>query len=223
MYALTLITVVPSAQEQLVASQTVWDFLISGGYIMIPLAICSVIVLALTMERYLSLSRRKVVPVGVDAAVELLRSGNHEDAIAAAQELNAPVGRILVCGIRRHGHALEDIERAMEDQGQREVQKLRGNIRPLNLIASVAPLLGLLGTVIGIQHSFALVVKAGMGKPENFAGGIEQALVTTIIGLTVAIPALFIAAHLQTKVRRLMIEADERLSPAVDLLAEIKE
>lgn len=204
--------------EQIVISQTVWEFLSSGGYIMIPLGLCSIAVLTLTMERWLSLRRERILPLKIDDAIQLLADGKHEAASSAAQELDAPAGRILLAGIRRRGHGIKGVERAMEDQGGKEVEKLRGNIRPLMLIASVAPLLGLLGTVMGIQDAFALIVKAGMGKPEHLAGGIEEALVTTIAGLSVAIPALLIASHFNTKVRRLMIETDEKLTPAVDFL-----
>ena len=93
-------------------------------------------------------------------------------------------------------------------------------IRPIQLIGNIAPLMGLLGTVIGISEAFHRVVKTGMGKPEHLAGGIEQALTTTICGLVVAIPALLVAAHLNSKVRRLMLYVDERVAPAVELLAE---
>ncbi len=116
--------------------------------------------------------------------------------------------------------ALEDIERGMEDQGKKEFEKLRLNIRPLQLIAAITPLLGLLGTVIGIQDSFHLVVRAGLGKPEHLASGIEEALVTTIAGLTVAIPALLVAFWLTGRVRQLMLHVDDLLSPAVEVLAK---
>ena len=209
---------IQASNQQVVATQTVWEFLSAGGYIMIPIGLCSVAVLALSLERWFSLRRERVVPRQIDSAIELLAAGDHDAACAAAQELDAPAGRILMAGMRRRGRGIEDVERAMEDQGGKEVERLRGNIRPLSLIASIAPLLGLLGTVMGIQDAFALIVKAGMGKPEHLAGGIEEALVTTIAGLTVAIPALLVASHFNTKVRRLMIETDEKLTPAVDLL-----
>jgi biopolymer transport protein ExbB len=170
------------------------------------------------MDRWLNLRSERIVPDGIDDAIGLIVAGDLQAASSAAQNLDAPAGRILAAGIRRKGYGIEDVERAMEDQGGKEVEKLRSNIRPLQLIASIAPLLGLLGTVIGIQDAFALIVKAGMGNPEHLAGGIEEALVTTIAGLTVAIPALLIASYFNTKVRRLMIETDEKLTPAVELL-----
>lgn len=200
-------------------SQTVWEFLVAGGLIMIPLAICSVAVLTLTLERLLALKREKVVPGGLAEAIDRLRAGRLDEAGTLAEQLDAPGARILVAGIRRRGRRIEDVERAMEDQGSKEADKLRANVRPLQLIASVAPLLGLLGTVIGIQDSFAVIVKAGMGKPEHLAGGIEKALVTTIAGLAIAIPAMLIASHFNQKIRRLMGAADELLAPAVELLA----
>ena len=219
MHALTLLTLAVG-QESVQTSQTVWRFLVSGGYIMIPLAVCSIAVLALSMDRYMRLTRQSILPNGIDDAIELLRKGEFAKALTASRDLDAPAGRILAAGIQRRELDLEHIERAMEDQGQREFEKLRGNIRPLSLIASIAPLLGLLGTVMGIQESFAMVVEAGMGKAENFAGGIEEALVTTIAGLSVAIPALLLASHFNTRLRLLMIEADEKLTPALELLSQ---
>lgn len=213
-----MFALIEDSAQQIVATQTVWEFLLAGGYIMIPIGLCSVVVLTLTMERWLHLRSECVVPGKINSAIELLAAGDHEAASAAAEELNAPAGRILIAGISRRGREIEDVERAMEDQGGKEVEKLRGNIRPLQLIASIAPLLGLLGTVMGIQEAFAVIVQTGMGKPEHLAGGIEEALVTTIAGLMVAIPALLIASHFNTKVRRLMIETDEKLTPAIDFL-----
>ncbi len=219
MFATMTVFSVFAQQGQIVASQTVWEFLQSGGYIMIPLALCSVAALTLTMERLLALRRLRIVPREISDVMEMVADKDFENAIAAGEGMNSPVGRILVAGVRRRDHRLEEIERAMEDQGLKEAEKLRANIRPLSLIANISPLLGLLGTVIGIQDSFSLVVRGGMGKPDMLAGGIEEALVTTIAGLAIAIPSLFLASHLQGKVRRLMIEADEKLAPALEFLA----
>jgi biopolymer transport protein ExbB len=108
----------------------------------------------------------------------------------------------------------------MQDQGIKENEKLRGRIRPLVVIANVTPLLGLLGTVLGIMEAFSRVVKTGLGKPEHLAGGIEEALVTTFAGLAVAIPAMLIAAWLTGRVRRFLLLADETVSPAVESLAQ---
>ncbi len=204
--------------QEIVSSQTMWEFLESGGPIMVPIAVCSVVALAFALERLIHLRRDRVLGAGVTEAVELLKAGDSATARARAADLTGPAARILGAGLRRQGMALEDIERGMEDQGRKEMEKLRSNIRPLQLIAAITPLLGLLGTVIGIQDSFHLVVRAGLGKPEHLASGIEEALVTTIAGLCVAIPALLVAHYLSSRVRRLMLQVDELLSPALEAL-----
>ena len=185
---------------------------------MVPIAPCSVVALAFAMERLLFLRKQRVIPVAVTETLQLVQQGRTDKALARRPELNTPAGRILQAGMRRQGMPLEQIERAMEDQGKKEIEKLRSNILPLHLIAAVTPLLGLLGTVMGIQDSFHLVVRAGLGKPEHLAGGIEEALVTTIAGLTVAIPALLAAFYLTGTVRRLMLHVDDLLAPVVEVL-----
>lgn len=215
---LAVLTLLEAETAEVVTRQTVWEFLSSGGPVMVPIAICSIVALAFGLERLMNLKEHKVVPERIDQAVELLRIGQPDKAMSYSEEMDLPASRILAAGIRRWGRPLEDIERAMEDQGHKENEKLRSNIRPLHIIANVAPLLGLLGTVMGIQESFHRVVKSGLGKPEHLAGGIEEALVTTISGLVVAIPALLLAAHLSAKVRKLMIRTDEKLAPVVELL-----
>lgn len=208
------------APDTVISSQTVWEFLESGGYLMWPLALCSVLVLTLAMERFLALRRSRILPDGLEEAVGLLRDGDIDGSIARSEALAAPVGRILCAGIRRRHWQPEDIERAMEDQAAKEMDTMRSRIRSLTVIANVAPLLGLLGTVVGIQAAFASVKEAGVGDPKMLAGGIEEALVTTIAGLVVAIPAMLLASHLSSKVRRRMMEADEQLAPALELLVE---
>ena len=209
----------PPQETEVVTTQTLWSFLASGGPVMFPLAALSVVATAFAFERYLRLRRSHVLPKAVGEALELVEAGKLEPARARAEASRSPGGRILLAGLRRRGFPLDQVEAAMEDQGQKELERLRAPIRPIQLIGNLAPLLGLLGTVIGISEAFHRVVKTGMGKPEHLASGIEQALTTTICGLIVAIPALLVAAHLQGKVRRLMLVADERLAPAVEQIA----
>ncbi|MHC4077923.1 MAG: MotA/TolQ/ExbB proton channel family protein [Planctomycetota bacterium] len=216
-----LLSVVEGTQE-IISSQTVWEFLESGGPIMVPIALCSVVALAFAMERLIFLRRHKVAPAGVAEAVQMLHEGRSGDALSRTRELDGAAARILAAGLRREGMPVEQIERAMEDQSKKEIEKLRSNIRPLQLIAGITPLLGLLGTVMGIQDSFHLVVRAGLGKPEHLASGIEEALVTTIAGLTVAIPTLLVAFYLTARARRLMLQVDDLLSPVIEVLTPSK-
>lgn len=206
--------------QSLSDTQTFGEFILAGGPWMIPILLCSVFVVAFGLERYSSLTRRRVCPAVSREIVVDIEDGKFEEAERRVLEHQAPSTRILAAGLRRRGFAIRDIEVAMEDQALKEVEKLRKNVRPLSLIAAIAPLMGLLGTVWGIAQSFRTVASAGMGKPELLAGGIEQALTTTIAGLVVAIPALVICAHLQGKVRRLIAYTDETVAPVIEHLAK---
>ena len=199
--------------------QTVWEFLSSGGPVMIPIAICSVLAMGYVLERLGALRLGRVIPERLGEVEAAIESGDLERAKSLAQEIDSPATRILSAGLRRQGHPIRAVELAMEDQAHKELEKLRSNIRPLNLIAGIAPLLGLLGTVLGIQEAFHRVVKTKMGEPEMLAAGIEVALVTTIAGLCVAIPTMLVASFLANKARRLMLQCDERLAPWVESLA----
>lgn len=200
------------------SSQTLGDFIEAGGLMMIPIGLCSVIVVAFALDRYASLTQRKVCPKAIVEAVVAVEDGNFSAAAEMVADHKSPAARILAAGIRRRGFLIRDVEVAMEDQALKEVERLRKNVRPLALIGSIAPLMGLLGTVLGIADSFRVVAAAGMGKPELLAGGIEKALTTTIAGLIVAIPALIICAHLQSKVRRLIGYTDEIIAPVIEHL-----
>lgn len=198
--------------------QSVWDFLAAGGPVMVPLGLCSVVAVALTMERCLRLRKEAVLPAAVDEPIELAVRGERGRALELAGGIQAPAARILAAGLRRDSLPLLDIERAMEDQAGKESDTMRGRIRALSVIAAIAPLLGLLGTVLGLNEAFHRVVRAGLGKPEQLAAGIEEALITTIVGLCLAIPLMLVASLLNGKVRRLMREVDQRLMPVVDAI-----
>ena len=200
-------------------SQTVWEFLRSGGPIMVPLAICSIVMIAYAFERWSRLRQGRVYPALVDEAVAHVEEGRVDEAKKLVEANKAPASRILLAGLRREGRLLSDVESAFEDQAHKELERMRSGIRPLALIAGVAPLLGLLGTVLGIQEAFHRVKTTGMGKAENLAGGIEVALVTTITGLCIAIPAMLIAAWLTNRARQRLLHCDDRFSPLVEKLA----
>src|SRR5690606_17255364 len=201
-----------------VTRQSVWEFLRAGGPVMVPLGVCSVVALALTMERYLRLRPEVALPPSLEEPIERAIHGERARALEAAAAIDAPAARILCAGLRRDALPLLDIERAMEDQAAKEADAMRGRIRALSLIAAIAPLLGLLGTVLGLNEAFHRVVRAGLGKPEQLAAGIEEALITTIAGLCIAIPVMLIASHLNAKVRRIMHRIDRRLTPVVDAI-----
>lgn len=209
----------PLVVQAAAPSQTFAEFLKAGGPIMIPIGICSVVVMGCLFERLVALRRSRVLPIEFRAAAQLVAQGSFEAAQQKLAKVDAPAARILLAGLRRRGMALLDVERALEDQGSKELERMRGNIRPITLMAHVSPLLGLFGTVVGIIESFQQVAKVGMGKPETLAGGIAMALVATLAGLAVAIPGLVLASWLLRTVRKRIAEIDDVVSPLVETIA----
>lgn len=203
---------------------TVGEFFDAGGLLMWPILACSIVVVGLALERYLSLRQGRVLPRVVVEAAHQVVEGRAEVIEAGILEAKAPAARVLAAGLRRRGCLLADVEKAMEDRLHEEGQRLRGNARGVWLVATIAPLLGLLGTVLGIADSFAAVEQTGLGKAESseaLAAGIKVALYTTIFGLFVAIPATLIAAHLQSRARRLIARVADVIAPTIEALSAL--
>ena len=201
------------------AMTTLGESFAKGGFMMWPILGCSVVTVGLAFERYTNLRRGRVLPPAVVDAVSEIAAGRAGEVAVGIAEADAPGARVLAAGLRRRGFPLVDVERAMSDQLGKEGARLRGNIRGITLMAAVAPLCGLLGTVLGIATAFAAIEKSGLDRAEPLASGIGVALYTTIFGLIVAIPSTMLAAHLQGRVRKLLLAMDGALSPAVEALA----
>ena len=196
-----------------VGVQSIWDFIVKGGVMMIPIGICSLIALAVIVERFISLRRAKVIPPDfVPGLNGTLRAGgaSRSAALEHCRENDSPIARIFATAIRRLDEPLEVLERNIEHAGEREVFKLRKYLRVLAVIASVAPLMGLLGTIFGMIDAFQTVAGSGeaLGRTELLARGIYEALITTAAGLTVAIPALIGYHWISAKIDRLVGEID---------------
>ncbi len=166
------------------------DMLLDGGPLMIPIGVCSVVALAYVVERWVRLSP---VTLGNTRLAKNLTKEVQESGAAAGvllcNKTRKPLLRILGAGLGRSSASHEESEKAAEDAGKREIGRLASGLRPLVVVATIAPLLGLLGTVWGMIEAFANIAsKDGLGRPELLAGGISQALVTTAAGLAVAIP-----------------------------------
>ncbi len=142
--------------------RTFGEFLKSGGELMIPIGACSVVMLALTMERLLALRWSRQWSASTDEALAALGGGDFQRARELTHGDGTFASRVLAAGLRRVRYPISDVEDAMEDQAQKEIDKLRRNIRPLTLIGAIAPLLGLLGTVLGISEAFHQVSRSGM-------------------------------------------------------------
>ncbi len=195
------------------ASKSLLGVLQSGGPLMIPLAVCSVVLLVFVFERLISLRRSRVIPLPlVTRLLEQVRERqlDREQAIALCEENPYPVCEVLGEGLRRWGRSSVEVEQAILDSGERVSNELKRNLRVINGVATVTPLLGLLGTVLGMIHAFdAISTLTPDGDPKILiATGISQALLTTAAGLTVAIPALIAHMYFASCVDRRVVEID---------------
>ena len=207
-----------------IASGSLLSTIISGGILMVPLLGCSIALVVFGIERAVSLrSGRVVPPMFVDRFTEQLQAGefSRQQAIAACDSSGSPVARVFAAVVRRWGRPAVEIEQAAIDACEREIMHLRRYRRVFNGVATIAPLLGLLGTVFGLIRSFNDVAAAGaMGRPDMLAGGFGEALITTAMGLLVAIPAMVLHALFTSRVDRLALRLDETCQQVIDEIAQ---
>lgn len=193
--------------------ESVWDFVVKGGPVMIPIGICSLIALTVIIERLFTLRRDHVIPKGflpgLRSVMDRSEPGNNR-ALAYCQSSASPLANIVAAGLRKWGAPRDTLEKAVADAGEREVNRLRKYLRVLSLIIAVSPLLGLLGTILGMISAFQTVAASGenLGRTELLAKGIYEAMITTAAGLIVTIPALACYHGLCAKISRLVDEMD---------------
>ena len=191
---------------------TMWGLVKKGGPIMIPLAIASILAVALSIERFISLTKERLLPAGFvggfGEAWASDQSGQAAEEFCDASE--GSVSHVFKAGIEWRAQGHEAIGKAIEDAGSREAEKLKGSLRPLSVIAGICPLLGLLGTVYGMIDAFHETAKAGgAAKTSDLADGIYQALISTAAGLTIAIPVLLLFQWLSNRADRAIDHIDE--------------
>ena len=200
-----------------------YEIWIALGAFRYPLALTSIIVVWFTIERLVVLRHGRVIPRPfVKRFFEHMEAGNLDPKIAIklCEDNGSPIALVLANGIRKWGKSSVEVEQAIIDGGERQVSQLRKHIRILNGAATVAPLLGLLGTVVGMIDSFNRISqKAAMGKSEALASGIGLSLLTTAAGLGIAIPALIMYMYFTGKVDSLVIEMDGMAQELVDMIS----
>ena len=213
----------PMATEQPIPTQNLWSIIKDGGVLMIPIAVCSLILLAFVFERTVSLRRGRVIPKPfVTRFVEQMRHGEleQEQALELCEASGSPVAEVFAGAVRKWGRPAVEVEQAIIDAGERATNGLRRYLRVFNAVATISPLLGLLGTVVGMIRAFnAIATSDAMGRPELLANGISQALLTTAAGLSVAIPALIFYIYFVSRVDRLIIEIDALGQELVNLIS----
>ncbi len=198
------------------------EIIFAGGPLMWPIMACSVMALAIAIERFFSLRRATIdTREFMDTMRTVLRQNRIQEAIEICDETEGPIARIMKAGILKHNRSKEDIREAIEDAGHLEVPRLERYMSALATCANIAPLLGLLGTVTGMIKCFAMIQdKQGQVNPADLAEGISNALITTAAGLTIAIPTLVIYNYFVTRVDHMVLEMEISSSELVELLTK---
>ncbi len=185
-------------------------FLAKGGIIMYPLFLCSIAALAVVIEKSLALRRRKIIIPEVVAVLENVKAPNDFGlAVSICEKHHGPLANMIRISLENHGLPREELKEALLDQGRQEVHQLEKGLGVLETVAGIAPLLGLLGTVLGILKVFKVIADLGVGQAAALAGGISEALITTIAGLFIGIPALVAYNYFAHKAEALVLEIEK--------------
>jgi biopolymer transport protein ExbB len=191
----------------------------AGGWLMVPILLCSVIAMAIVAERFWTLQSRRVAPGNLVVQVwQWASSGKLNDDRIRTLRKSSPLGRILAAGLANRDNSREMMKENIEDVGRHVIHDLDRYLNTLGTIASITPLLGLLGTVIGMIKVFAVITTQGVGDPGVLAGGISEALITTAAGLTVAIPALMFHRYFRGHVDELVVTMEQEALKMVEAM-----
>jgi len=203
--------------------ENMWDLMVKGGPLMFLILLCSVIAFAVVIERLWHLWRAKInTKEFMEDIAETLKRNKIMLAIDKCNVMPGPIAEILKAGILKHDRPRSEIKESVEDAGLHEVPRLEKNLGVLATIAHVAPLLGLLGTVTGMVRAFQVIEQKAVVmtpvNPGDLAGGIWEALITTVAGLAVAIPTYVAYNFLVTKVDGFVLEMEKSATDLVNIL-----
>ncbi len=188
-----------------------FELLKAGGFLIWPILLCSVIALAIVIERFSSLKTSSVAPAALTERVgKLLLKGSLDLKTISEIEKHSPLGRVLAAGLKNPNQHRVVVKEAVEEAGRHVVHDLEKHLQTLGTIAAITPLLGLLGTVIGMIKVFAAITTFGVGDPQALAEGISEALVTTAAGLSVGIPSLMFHRYFRGRVNELTIDMEQQ-------------
>ncbi|MCK5889706.1 MAG: MotA/TolQ/ExbB proton channel family protein [Methylococcales bacterium] len=196
-----------------------FDLIKNGGWLMFPIILCSIGMMGIVVERFWSLKRSKILPDDlVPQILQLVKTDKLDEPLLRRIKLSSPLGQILSSGLVNRHHGREMMKTSIEETGRQVVNDLERFLNTLGTIASITPLLGLLGTVVGMIKVFAAIMSHGVGDPGILAGGISEALITTAAGLTVAIPSLIFHRYFERLVDEYVINMEEEALRMVDVI-----
>jgi biopolymer transport protein ExbB len=187
----------------------IWSFLVKGGILMIPLIICSVLSLAVIIEKFLTLKKVKVIVPEVTSVVENIESiKDIPIALKVCQKYPSVLSNLIKLVLNHKGTSYTLMREELSVSGRQEIRVLEKGLGVLETIAAVAPVLGLLGTVVGMIKVFSVISVQGVGEASALSGGISEALITTAVGLSVGIPALIFYNYFTTKAEELILDME---------------
>jgi biopolymer transport protein ExbB len=202
-----------------------FEMILKGGPVMYPIILCSIVALAIVIERIYHIHRAKIDTAKfMDEIANVLRRNKIMEAIDMCDKTPGPIAHILKAGILKHDRPKQEIKEAIEEAGLYEVPRLEKNLTALATIAHIAPLLGLLGTVTGMVRCFQVIQEKSTSlnpvSPGDLAGGIWEALITTVAGLVVAIPTFVAYNYLVSRVDGLVLDMERSATDLINILTE---
>ncbi|MEO1879032.1 MAG: MotA/TolQ/ExbB proton channel family protein [Methylococcales bacterium] len=201
-----------------------FELIKNGGWLMLPIMLCSITAMGIVAERFWSLQRKKILPPALVAQIwRLEKDHNLNEPSIRRIKMSSPLGSILAAGLLNRRHGREMMKTSIEEAGRQVVHELERFLNTLGTIASITPLLGLLGTVVGMIKVFAAIMIHGVGDPSLLAGGISEALLTTAAGLTVAIPSLIFHRYFERLVDEYVLNMEEEALKLIDVMAGDRE
>ena len=201
----------------------VWEYIVQGGLMMIPLLVCSILGIIFIIERAIAYYRIKGDTAEIFSEVlASLRESDLRHSIEACEEYDHPVATTLKSGLLRYGKSHEEIEKAMESVALHEVSKLEKGLWILATLANVAPLFGFLGTVVGMISAFSALAEVGLGQPQAVAAGISEALITTATGLIIALPVQTAYNYFTNKVSNYSLDMETSASMLLETFNEVE-
>ncbi|MGQ9698890.1 MAG: MotA/TolQ/ExbB proton channel family protein [Armatimonadota bacterium] len=200
------------------------DILYRGGPVMVPLVLCSVVSVAVMLERFVVLRRAGGNTERLmDEMKERLSEKDFRGAISLCERTGGPIAAVLATGLRHRDLPERELERRMEETALSEIPELQRRLSWLDTIITVAPLLGLLGTVTGMISAFQVIGRSGASQPTAITGGVAEALIATATGLTIAIVTLVGYNYLGDRVKAITAEMELRATQLLNLLSALRE
>lgn len=196
-----------------------FEIIKSGGWMMLPIILSSIVAMAIIVERLWTLQKKKILPPELIPFIWRLHREQQLDSVTIGRlKMSSPLGFILAAGLANRNHGRDVMKECIEEAGRQVAHELERYLNALGTIAAVSPLLGLLGTVFGMIEIFSSLMQHGSGDPTVLAGGISVALITTAAGLTVAIPSLIFHRYFERLVDEYIVAMEAEAIKMLEIL-----